>query len=128
MLELRRARRSAQSLSGDSEVGTLEEFHAAMLHIYEQAVRLRPPYHATRFRQMVLESGGKAAADQLLAAPTTSSGFTELYLRGAENLRLSVEYLVLQSRWREFFTEEQLTIARERLLAVGCPLPEDVVQ
>ena len=106
-------------------MATLEEFHAAMLHIYEQAARLRPPYHATRFRKMVLESGGKAAADQLLASPTTSSGFTELFLRGPENLRLSVEYLVLQTRWREFFTDEQLAIARERLLAVGCPLPEE---
>jgi hypothetical protein len=40
-----------------------EQFHAAMLHIHEQAARLKPPYRATRFRQLVLSSGGKAAAD-----------------------------------------------------------------
>jgi hypothetical protein len=102
----------------------MEEFHAAMLHIYEQAARLRPPYHANRFKQMVLALGGKGAADQLIASPTTSSGFTELFLRGRENLRLSVEYLVLQPRWRELFTEEQLAIARARLVEVGCPLPD----
>lgn len=101
-----------------------EQFHAAMLNIYESAARLKPPYRATRFRQMVQENGGKRAADQLLASADPSTGFTELFLRGRENLKLSVEYLVLQRRWRELFTEEQLSEARKRLKSVGVVPPD----
>ncbi len=96
-----------------------EQFHAAMLHIYECAARLKPPYRATRFLQMVQGSGGKAAADQLLASANPSAGFTELFLRGRENLKLSVEYLVLQDPWRNLFSEEQLAVAHKRLVDVG---------
>lgn len=53
-----------------------------------------------------------------------SNGFTELFLRGKANLKLSVEYLVLKPEWREMFTEEQLSTARKRLIEVECPLPE----
>lgn len=100
-----------------------EQFHAAMLHIYERAARLKPPYRATRFLQMVQGSGGKAAADQLLTGVDPSSGFTELFLRGRENLKLSVEYLVLQDPWRTLFTDEQLAEARRRLEKVGVQPP-----
>lgn len=103
-----------------------EQFHAAMLHIHEQAARLKPPYRATRFRQLVLSSGGKAAADQLLASTSASDGFTELFLRGRENLKLSVEYLVLQEPWKALFSEEQLAVARRRLQDVGIALPDAV--
>lgn len=104
-----------------------EQFHAAMLNIYERAAQLKPPYRATRFLQMVQGSGGKVAADQLLASTNPSAGFTELFLRGRENLKLSVEYLVLQSPWRSLFSPEQLAVARERLIRVGSELPpEDV--
>ncbi len=102
-----------------------EQFHAAMLGIHEQAARLKPPYRASRFRQLVLGHGGKAAADQLLAAPAVSDGFTELFLRGRENLTLSVEYLVLQETWRPLFTDEQLAVARRRLHDMGVALPEE---
>jgi hypothetical protein len=85
-----------------------------MLGIYETAKRLRPPYHATRFRQMVLEFGGRSAAETLLATPDVSEGFTELFLRG-RRLDLSVEYLVLTNPWRQLFRAEQLAVARERL-------------
>lgn len=100
-----------------------EQFHAAMLHIYESAARLNPPYRATRFLQMVQNSGGKSAADQLLSGTIPSSGFTELFLRGSENLKLSVEYLVLQDPWRSLFTDEQLAVARKRLTKVGVTPP-----
>lgn len=104
----------------------IDQFHAAMLDIYEAALRLAPPYHATLFRRMVLEHGGKGAADRLLATGNPSSGFTELYLRGKENLKISVEYHVLQNPWRELFTEDQRAVARKRLREVECsPPPED---
>ncbi len=100
-----------------------DQFHAAMLHIYECAAQLKPPYRATRFLQMVQSSGGKVAADQLLASANPSAGFTELFLRGRENLKLSVEYLVLQQPWNQLFTEEQLEVARKRLVDVGVEPP-----
>lgn len=75
---------------------------------------------------MVQVHGGKGAADRLLATGNPSSGFTELYLRGKDNLRISVEYLVLQNPWRALFTEDQRAVARKRLREVKCtPPPED---
>jgi hypothetical protein len=106
----------------------LAEFHQAMLGIYEAARRLKPIYTPTDFLKMVNELGGKATADRLLAKNAPSSGFTELYLRGKENLKISVEYLVLQNKWRELFNPQQRAIARKRLQDVGCdPPPEDLV-
>ena len=101
-----------------------EKFHAAMLGIYEAAARLTPPYHATRFLKMVQGNGGKAAADQLLASANPAEGFTELFLRGKENLKLSVEYLVLQEPWRTLFSEGQLAKAAKRLQDVGVEPPK----
>ena len=100
-----------------------DRFHAEMLHLYESSHRLTPPYRATRFLQMVQSGGGKAAADQLIASPNPSAGFTELFLRGKENLKLSVEYLILQEPWVTLFTPEQQAIARKRLLDVGVTPP-----
>jgi len=103
----------------------LEKFHAAMLGIYEKAKGLKPPYHATAFLRMVNEHGGKEAADRLLAMPNPSSGFTELFFRGRENLKLSVEYVILQNPWRALFTQEQRAIARKRLVKVEVSPPEE---
>lgn len=90
------------------------QFHEAMLDIYEAAGQLSPPYRPTRFRQMVLEHGGKAAADALLATQSPSEGFTILFERG-NRLDLSVEYLVLTAPYRGLFTDKQLETARARL-------------
>ena len=104
----------------------IDQFHAAMLAIYSAALQLKPPYRANLFLRMVHEHGGKGAADRLLATGNPSSGFTELCLRGNDNLKLSVEYLVLQNPWRELFTEDQRAVARKRLKEVKCaPPPED---
>lgn len=103
----------------------IDQFHSAMLAIYDAALRLKPTYRATLFLRMVHEHGGKGAADRLLSTGNPSSGFTELYLRGKENLKISVEYLILQSPWRELFTEEQRAIARKRLKDVGCSPPSE---
>jgi hypothetical protein len=104
----------------------IDQFHASMLSIYDAALRLKPPYRATVFLRMVQEHGGKGAADRLLSTGNPSSGFTERYLRGKENLRISVEYHVLQNPWRELITEDQRAVARKRLKEVECiPPPED---
>ncbi len=97
------------------------DFHQAMLSIYDSALKLKPPYRATYFLQMLGEHGGRRTADILLAANNPAAGFTELFFRG--HLHLSVEYLVLMQAWQQLFTPEQLAIARRRLNDVKCPLP-----
>ena len=104
---------------------TLEQFDQAMRGIFDAALKLKPPYRATSFLRMVNEHGGKETANRLLGTSKPSDGFTELFLRGRENLCLSVEYLVLQMPWRDLFTTEQLAVARKRLIAVECLLPSD---
>lgn len=103
----------------------LARFDRAMLDIYDAAKRLKPPYNPSDFRRMVTDLGGKETADRLLASRNPSSGFTELFLRGKENLKLSVEYLVLQDPWRSLFSPEQLEVARHRLREVDCELPPE---
>jgi len=103
----------------------LTQFHEAMLGIYDAARRLKPAYVPGDFRRMVVEMGGKATADKLLAMDNPSDGFGTLLLRGKESLKLSVEYVVLQRPWRQLFEPEQLAIARQRLMDVGCELPTD---
>ena len=103
-----------------------DAFHAAMLQLYYAcAARMKPPYFASRFLELVLEHGGKDAADQLLAATTPSPVFAELCLRGPEHLRYSVEHLVLRMPWRQLFSHDQLAIARERLVRAGATLPRE---
>lgn len=101
-------------------------FHAAMLQLYYGcAARLKPPYFAARFLELVLEHGGKHAADRLLASPALAPVFAELCLRGPEHLSYSVEHLVLRAPWRALFSREQLATARERLMRAGGALPDD---
>ncbi|WP_372719936.1 HNH endonuclease [Novipirellula sp.] len=105
---------------------TLEaQFDDAMLGIHRAAGELTPPYRAHGFLSMVRQHGGKETADRLLAKTEPSEGFTELFLRGPENLTISVEYLVLCNPWRQLFTDDQLAIACQRLRDVQCPLPPD---
>ena len=105
-----------------------QEFHEAMLNLYEETLKFKPPYKATRFLKMVNEFGGKEAADKLLSTgeKKTQTGFTELILSGGgvHALRYSMEYLVLQKLWCDLFTEEQLAVARKRLERVGFVFPK----
>ena len=98
-------------------------FNNAMLGIYDAARNLRPSYTPADFRKLVIERGGKGAAVHLLGTDNPSAGFTELLLRGRENLKLSVEYLVLEDPWRELFEPDQLRVAERRLKDVRCELP-----
>jgi hypothetical protein len=101
------------------------QFDDAMLDIHRSAGELTPPYRAHGFLSMVRQHGGKETADRLLAKHEASEGFTELFLRGRENLTISVEYLVLSDPWRQLFTDDQLETARQRLRDVECPLPPE---
>jgi hypothetical protein len=97
--------------------GRLEQaFHRAMIDVYRCA-KAEISYTATRFFQMVDESGGLGAAKSLLAAPGVSDGFTVLWERG--RLDLTVEAHVLRPEFRSLFTEEELATARRRLREYG---------
>ncbi len=97
-----------------------------MLDAYDAALRLKPPYRSPVFWRMLNEHGGRETANRLLATREPSDGFTQLYVRGKENLKLSVEYLILQKPYRDLFTEDHRAEARKRLRDVECdPPPED---
>lgn len=94
---------------------TAQDFEAALRNSILQAASLNPPVRFTRFTKMINEYGGVAAAKTLLASRQVSEGFTQLFLSGTQNLKLSVEYLAQQAPWDELFTEEELNTARQRL-------------
>lgn len=91
------------------------QFHKRMVGVYEHA-RDETGYVATRFIQMVAEQGGVAAARQLLHG-SPSDGFTALWERGC--LDLTVEALILDPAFTDLFTDDERTIARNRLEQYG---------
>ena len=64
---------------------------------------------------MLTEHGGVETARRLL--PHMSDGFTELSQRN--RLDLTVEALVVQSKWDELFSDEERQIALSRLRDCG---------
>jgi hypothetical protein len=92
-------------------------FDEAMFNIYRQA-KADVGYSATRFLGMLNEHKGIETARRLL--PAMSDGFVALHQ--AERLDLTVEYLVLQEKWRPLFTDAELTMARTRLRDCGMSL------
>lgn len=99
------------------------EFHEAMLEIYRRA-KAEADYNAARFLGMVSERGGLETARHLLHAPTVSDGYAALWER--RRLDLTVEALILDSRWTLLFSEEERRIAIDRLRDYGFtgPLPD----
>lgn len=93
-----------------------ESFHEEMLGVYHRA-KTECRYNASRFLQIVSESGGLVAARTLLASPTVSEGFAALWQCG--RLDLTVEALVLRPPWSALFTEQELITARKRLTELG---------
>lgn len=91
-------------------------FHQRMLQIYEQA-KSECNYTATRFRNMVIDRGGLDAAKTLLASGGYSEGLTRLWEE--KRLDISMEATVLQDPWRELFTEEELSVAKQKLEELG---------
>ena len=75
------------------------------MQIYVQA-KEQAGYTATRFHQMLTTHRGVETARRLL--PQMSDGFTELWRRN--RLDLTVEALVVQSKWDELFSDEERQI------------------
>ena len=88
----------------------VKAFDVAMLSIYERALA-EAGYPAARFLQMLNEHGGVETANRLL--PHMSDGFAELWKRN--RLDLTMEALIILSRWRALFTDDQLKVAEDRL-------------
>jgi len=89
-----------------------QDFHAAMVDSYQQA-KSECGYVATWFIQMVTEEGGVEAARRLLHTNEPSDGFTTLWEHG--RLDLSVEDHVLRPEFAALFTDEERSVARQRL-------------
>lgn len=92
------------------------EFEGAMRGVYDGALG-EAGYRATYFLSMLGEHGGLETARRLLAAPRISDGFAALWERN--RLDLTVEALVVQPRFAELFTDEEIDTARQRLAQFG---------
>ena len=100
----------------DEEVKVLTtELEHAMLDDAEQARELG--YNPNRFNLMVRREGGLVTAQKLLRRGPVPAGFWTLQALG--RLDLSLERLVLRPKWRALFTEEEVEVARERLILAG---------
>jgi hypothetical protein len=89
-----------------------EDFQQYMRDLYSTILQ-RCGYRASYLRRMVTEHGGLAAAKMLLTKSEISSGFAELWLRGATDL--TIEAIVVRSPWRSLFSAAELAIAESRL-------------
>lgn len=96
-----------------AEKGDLtRQFHADLMAQYE-AAKKRCKFSPPRFLQMVREYGAVNAVRRLLDSSEKESGFADLMRCGCREL--SVEALALREQYQNFFTEEQLARARERV-------------
>ena len=74
-------------------------------------------YVATYFLQMLEEYGGRETAKRLLAKSEPQTGLFELWNLGL--LNESLESVVLQDKFKELFTIDELTEAHRRLEELG---------
>ncbi|HEY2495603.1 MAG TPA: hypothetical protein VGK24_00930 [Candidatus Angelobacter sp.] len=94
-------------------MGDLEgQFHEEMLNIYRRA-KSEAGYIAAIFLKMVVERGGLETAKYLLHTSEVSDGYTALWER--KRLDLTVEAVILNSKWRPLFSDEERQIAIDRL-------------
>lgn len=74
-------------------------------------------YNPNHFLAMLRSNGGYATVSKLLVSKTPSDGFTKLWEGG--RLDLSIEALVVETEWGQFFDEKLLEQARYKLTQVG---------
>ena len=101
---------------GEPGLDVRAEFERAMKDVYVRA-KSEANYTASYFLGMLSSYGGLGTAQRLLASTEVSSGFAALYER--DRLDLTVEALVIQSKFASLFTDEELDIARQRLDQLG---------
>ena len=106
----------ASAPEADPRSDVRAEFERAMKDVYVRA-KAEANYTATYFVGMLSNYGGLGTAQRLLASTEVSTGFAILYERG--RLDLTVEALVIQSKFASLFTDEEIDIARRRLDQLG---------
>jgi hypothetical protein len=96
-------------------------FEAEMFRLYKEAAKFG--YNAIKFLNMFYEFGGIDTAKKLLAKEEyIQEGIIKLWELG--RLNLSVEALVLKPEYRDFFSEAELQIAKDRLNKLDYKTPE----
>ncbi|MGB5112346.1 MAG: DUF262 domain-containing protein [Mycobacterium sp.] len=104
-------------VSSDSPVSDIEaDFSQRMKAVYDRG-RSEAGYNASYFLSMLSQHGPQDTAHKLLASPAISDGFAELWERG--RLDLTVEALVVEPKFSELFSENEITVARRRLEQFG---------
>lgn len=96
-------------------------FDTAMMDIYKRALK-EAKYDAKRYLQMLIKNRGLETARRLLHSSHVSEGYTALFER--KRLDLTVEALIVQSEWASLFSDEERTIARNRLKEYGYTIKE----
>lgn len=91
-----------------------QQLHAAMIGIYQRSLKETGVNHSL-FLRMITTTSAHETALHLVHAAKPSDGYTDLYLKG--RLDLTVEALVLDTKWTPIFEEETRKLARERLTA-----------
>ena len=94
---------------------TLEdELHEEMELLYKRAGE-ETNYWGNRYLQVVRRNGGLKTAKKMLHSKTSGqrAGLDRLLKAGRPELTL--EYLVLKSKYRTLFTNEEINVAKERL-------------
>jgi len=87
------------------------EFFAALRGIYDAA--RQHDYRPTYFLQMLDKYGGVETAKRLLTKRESQTGLFQLYELNL--LSESMEAIVLQERYRDLFTAEEIAEAHRRL-------------
>lgn len=87
-----------------------------MLTLYK-AAKNQCNYNATRFFQMFCELGALQTAKRLINSSVPTNGFTAMWECGC--LDLTIEKLVLNQKYKELFSEEELATAKQRLINYG---------
>src|SRR5438128_928977 len=90
------------------------ELQQQMLAAYQRAGE-EVGYWGRRFRQAVLRKGGLATAKRMLQSPASARAVGLSAMLRANRTDLTVESLVLQRRFRQLFTADELREARRRL-------------
>ena len=93
-----------------------DQVHRAMIAVYQNALR-DCTQRAAYFLQMVGSQGGVETARKLLQSDDVERGSAALWECGRPDLMF--EYLILQPKYAELFTDEEKKMARQRLKEYG---------
>ncbi|HEX9595751.1 MAG TPA: hypothetical protein VF982_02635 [Anaerolineales bacterium] len=92
-----------------------ERFHTAMLDLADKAAGIDSL--AEIFKKRIQNDGGVETAKRLVRDRGPQPGLIQLW--EAERLDISVEALMLNTKYQSLFSEEELAEARRRLESLG---------